>query len=589
MLIEAVYHRPKLNWGYPYDRETIHLRLRTKKQDVKQAWALAGDKYMWEKSKELVPMSIFATDDLFDYWECAVKPPYRRLKYGFKLADDQEEIWMDEDKFGAEEPQMDRLFDIPFINPVDVFTTPDWVKDAVFYQIFPERFANGDTSNDPEGTLPWGGKPEWNNFFGGDLQGIIDHLDHLTELGVNAIYLCPIFKATTNHKYDTEDYMKIDPSFGDEETLKKLVNTCHSKGIRVMFDAVFNHSGKTFAPFVDVQEKGEQSKYKDWFHVRKFPLAVEDGIPTYDTFDFEPLMPKLNTENPEVKEYLLGVARYWAEEYGIDGWRLDVADEVDHQFWREFRLTLKNINPDIYILGEIWHESIPWLQGDQFDSVMNYPFKNAVTDFFIKDVTDAQTFSHAIGNQMSRYPRQVAEVAFNLIDSHDTPRALTVAGGDKNRLKLAALFQMTFTGAPCIYYGDEIGMEGEGDPDCRRCMVWEEEEQDRELFAYYQQIIGMRKQYSALRQGTFRFLHSRKGSNELVYERYDDQEKFIIAMNSSSEPIDIEIDIKGTKWEDVLKNRELQLEGGLLKCQLPAYGYQVLRCLDEDKQPQQTG
>jgi len=589
MLIEAVYHRPKLNWGYPYDRETIHLRLRTKKQDVKQAWALAGDKYMWEKSKEMVPMSIFATDDLFDYWECAVKPPYRRLKYGFKLADDQEVIWMDEDKFGAEEPQMDRLFDIPFINPVDVFTTPEWVKDAVFYQIFPERFANGDTSNDPEGTLPWGGKPEWNNFFGGDLQGIIDHLDHLTELGVNAIYLCPIFKATTNHKYDTEDYMKIDPSFGDEETLKKLVNTCHSKGIRVMFDAVFNHSGKTFAPFVDVQEKGEKSKYKDWFHVRKFPLAVEDGIPTYDTFDFEPLMPKLNTENPEVKEYLLGVARYWAEEYGIDGWRLDVADEVDHQFWREFRLTLKAINPDIYILGEIWHESIPWLQGDQFDSVMNYPFKNAVTDFFIKDTTDAQTFSHAIGNQMSRYPRQVAEVAFNLIDSHDTPRALTVAGGDKNRLKLAALFQMTFTGAPCIYYGDEIGMEGEGDPDCRRCMVWEEDEQDRELFAYYQQIIRMRKQYPALRQGTFRFLHSRKGSNELVYERFDDQEKFIIAINSSTEPIDIEIDIKGTHWEDVLENRELQLEDGILKYQLPAYGYQVLRCLDKDKKPQQTG
>lgn len=374
--------------------------------------------------------------------------------------------------------------------------------------------------------------------------------------------------------------MQIDPHFGDEETLKKLINTCHSKGIRIMFDAVFNHSGKTFKPFVDVQEKGEHSRYKDWFHVRKFPLAVEDGVPTYDTFDFEPLMPKLNTENPEVKEYLLGVARHWAEEYGIDGWRLDVADEVDHQFWREFRQTVKAINPDIYILGEIWHESSPWLQGDQFDSVMNYPFKNAVTDFFIKDTTDALTFSHAIGTQMSRYPLQVTEVAFNLLDSHDTARALTVAKGNKERLKLAVLFQMTYTGTPCVYYGDEIGMEGEHDPDCRRCMIWDKEEQDRELFDYYRQVIALRKQHSALRQGSFRFLHSRKGSNELVYERTDGKERFIIAMNSSDQPITVELDLEASHWEDVLEPQELTLDKGKLQHELPAYGYKVLRCLE---------
>lgn len=579
MLIEAVYHRPKLNWGYPYDHETIHLRLRTKKQDVKEVWALAGDKYMWEKSKERVQMHVFATDDWFDYWECEVVPPFRRIKYGFLLKNDDEEIWMDEDKFSKEEPKMDRLFDIPFINPVDVFTPPAWVKDAVFYQIFPERFANGDPSINPKDTLPWGEKPEWFNFFGGDLQGIIDHLDHLTDLGINAIYMTPIFKATTNHKYDTEDYMELDPHFGDKETLKKLITTCHDKGIRVMFDAVFNHSGKTFAPFVDVQEKGEKSKYKDWFHVRKFPLAVEDGIPTYDTFDFEPLMPKLNTENPEVKEYLLNVAKYWVEEFGIDGWRLDVADEVDHHFWREFRQAVKSINPDVYILGEIWHESSPWLQGDQFDAVMNYPFKNAVTDFFVEDTTDALTFAHAIGTQMSRYPRQVTEVSFNLLDSHDTARALTLAKGNKDRLKLAVTFQMTYSGTPCIYYGDEFGMEGENDPDCRRCMVWDKKDQDLELFAFYQQLISLRKQYPALRQGTFKFLHAKEGNNGLIYERSDDEETFVIAMNSSSEPVTVSIDVETSKWENMLDQTTLQVENGRLEEKLPAFAFVILRAV----------
>lgn len=579
MLIEAVYHRPKLNWGYPYDLQTIHLRLRTKKQDVKEVWALAGDKYMWEKSKERVQMHVFATDDLFDYWECEVVPPFRRIKYGFLLKNDDEEIWMDEDKFGQEEPKMDRLFDIPFINPVDVFTPPAWVKDAVFYQIFPERFANGDPSINPKDTLPWGEKPEWFNFFGGDLQGIMDHLDHLTDLGINAIYMTPIFKATTNHKYDTEDYMELDPHFGDKETLKKLITTCHDKGIRVMFDAVFNHSGKTFAPFVDVQEKGEQSKYKDWFHVRKFPLAVEDGIPTYDTFDFEPLMPKLNTENPEVKEYLLNVARYWVEEFGIDGWRLDVADEVDHHFWREFRQTVKSINPDVYILGEIWHESSPWLQGDQFDAVMNYPFKNAVTDFFVEDTTDALTFAHAIGTQMSRYPRQVTEVSFNLLDSHDTARALTLAKGNKDRLKLAVTFQMTYSGTPCIYYGDEFGMEGDNDPDCRRCMVWDKKDQDLELFAFYQQLISLRKQYPALRQGTFTFLHAKEGNNGLIYERSDDKDTFVIAMNSSSEPVTVSIDVETSKWENMLDQTTVQVENGKLEEKLPAFAFVILKAV----------
>lgn len=507
MLLEAVYHRPRLNWSYAYNESTIHLRLRAKKGDLTEVFAFAGDKYTWDTTKELIPMTLFTSDAMFDYWECASVPIYRRLKYGFLLQKDDEKIWMTENDFQTNRPESpNKLFEFPFINPVDVFTPPAWVKDAVFYQIFPERFANGDPSLDPENVQPWGEEPTPTNFFGGDLQGVIDHLDHLNELGINAIYFTPIFTATTNHKYDTEDYMQVDPHFGDIATLKKLVDNCHKRGIRVLLDAVFNHSGGTFAPFLDVKEKGEDSIYKDWFHIREFPLQVVNGIPTYDTFAFEAHMPKLNTEHPEVKEYLLKVAEFWITEVGIDGWRLDVANEVDHDFWREFRKVVKRANPEAYILGEIWHESAPWLEGDKFDAVMNYPFTDAVLDFFVHGSLDAEGFANSIGRQLSRYPLQASEVAFNLLDSHDTPRLLTLAAGDKNKMRLASLFQFTFMGTPCIYYGDEFGMDGDGDPGCRKCMEWNPEQQDHNLFEFYRQLIQIRHEQPALRTGTFTFL-----------------------------------------------------------------------------------
>jgi cyclomaltodextrinase len=382
LLLEAVYHRPKLNWAYARDKRTLEIRLRTKKDDVEKTSLVAGDKYAWSDTREVLPMQRFATDQAFDYWQLSITPPFRRLRYAFQLTDANENVWLTEQGFQQTEPDDNfNFFDFPYINPVDIFQPPAWVKDAVFYQIFPERFANGNPGNDPEDVHPWGDKPMQSNYFGGDIQGVIDHLDYLSELGINAIYFTPLFQAMTNHKYDTADYMSVDAHFGTNDTLKALVRACHSRGIRVLLDAVFNHSGKTFPPFLDAMERGPDSPYADWFHVREWPLRIKDGIPTYDTFAFEPHMPKLNTEHPEVKKYLLDVARYWIEEIDIDGWRLDVANEVDHAFWREFRQVVKAAKPEAYILGEIWHDSIMWLQGDQFDAVMNYPFTNAVLDF----------------------------------------------------------------------------------------------------------------------------------------------------------------------------------------------------------------
>ncbi|MUG87797.1 alpha-glycosidase [Paenibacillus timonensis] len=577
MLLEAVYHRPKLNWTYAYDNRTLHLRLRAKKNDLTEVYAFVGDKYMWDQSKELIPMTLMISDEMFDYWECAYQPPLRRTRYGFLLKSGEEQIWMTESEFTKERPAgPERLFEFPFINPIDVFTPPAWVKDAIFYQIFPERFANGDPSNDPKGALPWGGKPERDNFFGGDLQGVIDHLDHLSELGITGIYFTPVFEATTNHKYDTADYMKIDPHFGDISTIKKLVQACHERGIKVLFDAVFNHSGKTFAPFVDVMEKGEKSRYKDWFYVREYPLQVKDGVPTYDTFAFEPLMPKLNTENPEVKEYLLKVAEFWIKEVGIDGWRLDVANEVDHAFWRDFRKTVKTANPDAYILGEIWHESSGWLQGDQFDAVMNYPFTEAVLDFVVRGTLDAEGFANAIGKQLSRYPLQASEVAFNLLDSHDTPRLLTLCKDNKAQMKLAALFQFTYSGTPCIYYGDEVGLDGGQDPDCRKCMEWDPKRQDRDLFAFYQKLIAVRKQLAPLRTGSLKFLLAEKEGSKLAYERVLNGEKVLVLLNNYDAGQILEVPAAGQAWRDAFSGQTYGTNDGKLAVKLPAYGYAVL-------------
>ncbi|AXI10074.1 alpha-glycosidase [Oceanobacillus zhaokaii] len=547
MFREAIYHRPKNNYSYAYDEKRLHIRLKTKKHDIDQVKIIHGDPYDWDENGwqfSRKNMLLQASDEFFDYWIVEITPPFRRLRYGFELQSGKEKLVYTEKGFYNVAPTDDTAyyFCFPFLNAADVFKAPEWVKDTVWYQIFPERFANGDPSLNPTGTLSWGkSKPTPTNFFGGDFQGVIDNLDYLVDLGINGIYFTPVFKAHSNHKYDTIDYMEIDPQFGDKETFSHLVKECHQRGIRVMLDAVFNHSGYYFSPFQDVLKNQEKSAYKDWFHLRNFPV-IEEPRPNYDTFAYVGSMPKLNTEHPEVRAYLLEVARYWTEEFDIDGWRLDVANEVDHAFWREFRKVVKKKNPDAYILGEIWHDSMPWLHGDQFDAVMNYPFTNGAIDFFAKDAIDASSFANAISNVLTMYPANVNEVSFNLLDSHDTPRILTLAKKNKARVKLLYLFQLSFIGTPCIYYGDEIGMTGGNDPDCRACMEWEEQKQDQDLFHYVKLLIEFRKSDSLFGNGgSFRFLHTDNRQNSIVYEKFDGERRLIFVVNNSKAASEIPI------------------------------------------------
>ncbi len=411
---------------------------------------------------------------------------------------------------------------------------PDWVKDAVFYQIFPERFANGDTANDPRGVVPWGEKPTGRNFSGGDLQGIIDRLDYIQDLGVNALYLNPIFEATTNHKYNTTDYMRIDPHFGDDATFKRLLDSCHVRGIRVVIDGVFNHTGIAFFAFADVRAKGKRSLYKDWYTIRSFPVGPPSR-PNYECWWGHGSLPKLRTENPAVRAYLFNVARKWTT-MGVDGWRLDVPNEIPHDFWIEWRKLVKSINPDCYIVGEIWDNANAWLQGDQFDAVMNYRLRDLCLQFLALGTTSPTAFDTALAHQRQDYPEQVNFALLNLLGSHDTERLRTVCAGNEQREKLGVLFQMTYPGAPMVYYGDEIGMEGGKDPACRGTMVWDKKKQRAELLEWYKAMIALRRAHALWRQGSYETLRADDEQKVFIFARKDGASRGVVVLNAGPLP-----------------------------------------------------
>ena len=382
------------------------------------------------------------------------------------------------------------------------------MRDAVFYEIFPERFANGHPTHTHPAAKEWPGKPEWYNFWGGDLAGIQQRLPYLRELGINALWLTPIFASSSNHKYDINDYRKIDPYFGTEETSQELLAACHAHGIRVVLDAVYNHCGADFFAWRDVLEKGEASAYINWFHIQEFPPDWRTR--NYRMFDHQGHMPKLNTNNPEVQRYLIDAAAKWTR-MGVDGWRLDVAGEVDPSLWRAFRRELRTINPDLYIVGEIEHDASRWTLGDQFDGVQHYPLYRAMLSFFAAGEHapafgigstgkwDASTLDRRLGHIRSWYPTPVFSALLTPLSTHDTPRYLSMCGSDKRKQRLTATFLLTYTGTPMIYYGDEVGMEGGPDPDCRRPMLWEPEQQDQALLAHYRRLISLRHQLASLR------------------------------------------------------------------------------------------
>jgi glycosidase len=428
------------------------------------------------------------------------------------------------------------------VSRLRVFKTPGWVRDAVFYQIFPDRFANGDPANDPVGTRPWGEAPTRDNFFGGDFQGIIDKIPYLRALGITAVWLNPVFESVSNHKYDTADYLRVDRAFGDLAKFRELVAKLHASGIRVILDGVFNHTGDEFWAFQDIVARGSASPYLNWYYVHDLPVRRHPR-PNYEAWWGFADLPKLNMDNPEVRRYILNVATFWMEEVGIDGWRLDVPNEVDHSFWKVFRDHVKRVNPDAYIVGEIWRDGSPWLKGDEFDAVMNYVFRDAVLDFFARGRTSASELADSLEKLKAEYPEQASAALLNLLGSHDTERVLTAFEGDRQRMIPAVVFQMTFPGAPMVYYGDEVGMAGEKDPGCRGTMIWDEHLQDRELFGIYRRLIHLRRRSAALRRGDMRWLLVDDPSRTLAFMRRSEDEVAVIVVCADERQVTLDLNL----------------------------------------------
>lgn len=557
MQFEAVYHRTSDNYSYPLNEEDLIINLKTGRE-VEQVFLYYGDPFengilggnwKWTGVQEEIIYKKNLTHHI--WWTTTVKPKYKRCKYYFKLISKGHSIYYFEDGFYTEE-EMNYpgkglvYFTFPWMNSSDINKTPEWVNDTVWYQIFPERFENGNRHNDPVGTKPWGYHAVRNeDNYGGDLQGIINRLDYLEELGVNGLYLTPIFEAPSSHKYDTTDYKKIDPQFGDEDVLQEMVKQAHQKGIKVMLDGVFNHCGKYFMPWQDVLEKGPNSIYYDWFMINEWPIKKEDHSTkdgSFYSFAFTSKMPKLNTNNPKVTKYFIEVVEQWIIKFDIDGLRLDVANEVSHQFLKELRKSTKALKPDFYLLGEIWHDAIKWLNGDEFDGVMNYPLANAITDYWIYPTQTNFDFECAINRNFTMYMQQSNDCLFNLLDSHDTNRLI-----DKVKdirifyQQLAVLF--TMPGSPCIYYGTEIAMEGGFDPDCRRCMPWDQI--DAGVFTkridMMKTLIDLRKNNKAFKSKHFHFLEEEPNKRVIRFIKIDEEEnKIEVLLNCSSELIPIE-------------------------------------------------
>jgi neopullulanase len=457
--------------------------------------------------------------------------------------------------------------------PID---TPGWVRDAIFYQVFPDRFARSGRVPMPGPLEAWDAPPTHHGFKGGDLYGLSDRLPELRQLGVTALYLTPIFASASNHRYHTYDYLAVDPLLGGDAALRELLDRAHALGMRVVLDGVFNHSGRGFWPFHHVAENGAASPYRDWFILDERVLAGARRLDPYPAVDPVldhaglttrggyrawwgiPALPKLNVANPHVREYLLGVGEHWLR-FGIDGWRLDVPTEIeDPTFWPEFRRRCRAVDPEAYLVGEIWTEAPEWLTGDRFDALMNYPLASAILGFaagasldqrvvdehhmYRKSIRrlDGAGFGREVERLMRNYDPRVVAVQLNLLGSHDAPRALTVMSGDVSALRLATTLQLTLPGAPCIYYGDEIAMAGHHDPDCRRAYPVEPGAGDQALRAYVTALTAARHDHAPLRLGDVRCIGS--VGEAVVLERSCDGRRALVAVNAGRTAQDVPLD-----------------------------------------------
>ena len=538
MEYSAIYHDMDKRFCYAIDKDLFVIRVQVKKDDMKEIILHCEDKYIpmeCKDTRKTILMKKIATSQFHDYYEAQLQMHLICLRYYFEFTDTQgEKIYYGNYEFSKEcITNRDRMFDCPQnLREEEMFEVPDWAANKVVYQIFPARFAASQQVDKEQ----WYKAPISSmDDLHGDLRGIIEHLDHVQNLGIDVLYMTPVFKSNSSHKYDTIDYYQIDPSFGTTEDLRELVQEAHKRGMKIVMDAVFNHTGREFFAFEDIMEKGEKSKYLDWYYIEKFPLKSERGeIPNYKCFGYYGGMPKLNLKNPEVEKFITDVACYWIKECNIDGWRMDVGDEISHYFWKNFRRAVKAVKKDMLIIGEIWHYAGDFLEGDEWDTVMNYPFYLNMIDLLADEKIHVSQFVQNLGYLKGRLNKKCYPLMWNLIDSHDTARFLHLCNGNKKKQHLAAAFQLLLPGMPMIYYGDEFAMPGANDPDCRRGMYWDEEYQDKEMYEWYKKLLWIRKKHACISEGELIGAITKDEEETIVLIRKNVEETIASIFNCSS-------------------------------------------------------
>jgi cyclomaltodextrinase len=509
----AIEHRGDSKYSFAISDRELKIRLRIKKGDdiisVKCLWNVLEKMYISQMTLE---MKIAYEDEYYSFYEATLYSEDPRFAYIFLLET------KDGKKYYYSELGLSETYDfahfyissfrMPYINPIDVeFDNPRF-KGDLFYQIFVDRFfssGKGDKSyiNRPRDSLDLRGHRDNRKqdvFLGGDLKGVSEKLDYLKDLGVDSVYLTPICRGSSNHKYDVIDYFKIDPMFGDDSDLKEFVDKAHSLGMKVVLDLVFNHSSFYNEMFQDVVKNGKNSKYYNFYIVHGDKPDKEKR--NYDTFGSVAMMPKLNSNDYLENDYFVCVGKYFIEKFSIDGFRLDVANEVSHTFWERFKYELRRIKKDVILIGECRNDASSYLGADQMDSVMNYQFMLSCIDFYVDKRIDVEHFVYRLIDLYLRYPEGNSRMMLNLLDSHDTERFYNMVKPDIDIYLMAVLNLIAYPGWAMIYYGDEIFMEGGTDPDNRRGMEWDSKFFHSEKYELLKSILHLRK-LDEFRSGAF--------------------------------------------------------------------------------------
>lgn len=527
----SILHMPWLEYRHALPDGRVCLRLRTGRGECTHVYArttchyILPDPFSAAVNRE---MQIAFRDELYDYYEVVFSPGDPRIKYLFVLQSEEITIKLDAAGLHAGADAFEDIseaFAFAYAYPAEPI--PEWARGCVGYQVFPDRFRR--EGEEEPGLEPWtSGRVQSEFRFGGNLRGILQAVPYLKDLGVEMLYMTPIFVSDSAHRYNTFDYYRIDPLLGTEQDLKDLCDELHRKGMRLVLDGVFNHCGLGYAPFMDAKEKGQESPYRDWFY---FEEEISCG---YRTFSYEPYMPKLNLQNEQCAQYFLDVGRFWMETCGIDGWRLDVSPEVWPDFWRRYRRMMKSVNPQSLMIAECWDDSREWLtQGDMFDSTMHYVLSRNIWNRFCRHSISNETFDALNNRAAMLYPHRIEEALWTFLGSHDTERLRTRAGGDERMLRAASFFQFTYLGSPIIYYGDELGMEGAADPDCRRPMRWDCVENNR-MHRHFQKLAQLRKSHAALKHGAFRTV-SVQENGLYAFLRDSGTQRLLCVLNTSGQ------------------------------------------------------